>query len=163
MFQLMQWAARWGVPLEAIRDLESQMGLYSTEPGHVVQGTSEAAVQAHARLEAAKLGARLLRNNSGAYDPKHPPSPGTRWGLGNESKAQNEVMKSSDLIGLLPGQFRDFHTLEPVTVGQFWAVEVKERGWQYTGTPRERAQLAFGELVIKFGGRFQFYAGGPLV
>lgn len=158
MFQLMQWAARWGVPLEAIRDLESQMGLYSTEPGRVVQGTSEAAVQAHARLEAAKMGARLWRNQVGAFEDAS--GRWVRFGLANDSKAMNEVVKSSDLVGPWPVLIQPHHVGQ--VIGQFAAVEVKEVGWQYTATPHERAQLAFGELVIKCGGRFQFYAGGPL-
>ena len=111
---------------------------------------SEAAVQAEVRLECARRGVLLWRNNSGAlYD-----SDGrlVRFGLGNDSPQTNKVMKSSDLIGVGPD-------------GRFHAYEIKEEGWVYKGdrpctckpkkpcTPcREKAQLAFLNLVRSKGG-----------
>ena len=46
--------------------------------------------------------------------------------------------------------------------GQFVGIEMKEHGWRFTGRGRERAQMNFGELVIKLGGRFSFHSGGVL-
>lgn len=164
MIQLMQWAAQWQVPLAAIQDLQRRLGIAPEmhQLPSAGAGTSEAAVSADAVRQAREFhGAYCWRNNSGAYDPSHPPSPGTRWGLGNISKEVNDVMKTSDYIGIWP-----FHVLQDhvgMTIGQFWAREDKPVGWRYTGTPRERAQLNYGELVIRLGGKFQFHAGGPLV
>ena len=157
MIELMTWAARWGVPLEAVRDLEARMGLEPTEPNPMV-GKSEAAVQAQGRLAAPHLGGRLFRNNVGALmDSRGVP---VRYGLCNDSAAMNAQLKSSDLIGLYPLRITPEHVGH--IVGQFWAVECKEGDWRYSGTDHEKAQLAFGQLVAKFGGRFQFYSGGDL-
>ena len=154
MFQLMQWAARWGVPLEAIRDLERQIGTYSTEPG-LLSGRSEAAVQSLARLKAAEVGGALWRNNIGAYEDRN--GQWVRYGLANDSKAMNGVVKSSDLIGIYPLKIEIQHV--GLTVGQFWAIETKSGDWHYTATAHEKAQLAFGQLVVKKGGRFSFEKG----
>lgn len=164
MIQLMQWAAEWRVPMEAIQDLQRRIGLLPElhQLPEAVPGRSEAAVSADAVRQARELhGAYCWRNNSGAFDPNKPPSPGTRWGLGNISAPVNKVMKTSDYIGIWPFHVEPHHV--GMTIGQFYAREDKEEGWVYTGTPRELAQLNFGELVIRLGGRFHFHAGGPLL
>lgn len=164
MIQLMQWASEWRVPMEAIQDLQRRIGLLPElhQLPDAVPGRSEAAVSADAVRQARELhGAYCWRNNSGAYDAKNPPSPGTRWGLGNISKPVNDVMKTPDYIGIWP-----YHVSQADvgrTIGQFYGREDKEEGWVYTGTPRERAQLNFGELVVKLGGKWHFHAGGPLL
>lgn len=155
MLNLTTWAARWGVPLEALQDLRAQLGLVNDLPAPI-SGTSEAAVQNRVRLAAAERGARYWRNNSGAY--KDDSGRLVRYGLANDSAALNAVLKSSDLIGVEPLQITPEHVGQ--TVGLFSAIECKPVGWQYTGTDRERAQLAFGQLIISLGGRFRFASGG---
>lgn len=159
MLNLNQWAIRWGVPYLALEELRMAWG-ETTRDCSALEGSgdSEAAVSAEARLLASEAGAVLWRNNSGAL--KDDEGRWVRYGLANESKQQNAQLKSSDFIGPWPVLI----TLEMVgqTIGQFAAVECKPRGWSYTGTGREVAQLAYGRGVIAKGGRFTFYSGGPL-
>lgn len=155
MFDLIGWATLWGVPLEAVRDLQQRIGVYPTDPAPLA-GTSEAAVQNNARLVACEAGGRLWRNNNGAY--RDASGAMVRYGLANESKAMNEILKSSDLIGIKPVLIGPEHVGH--VIGQFEAVECKPAGWVYTGTAHERAQYAFGQLVIKLGGGFRFESGG---
>ncbi len=151
---LLQWANQWGVSLEAVRDLERQMGTFSDigTPDRVSHGQSEASVSNRVRLEATSKGARLWRNNVGAaMDDRGVP---VRYGLCNESSAMNRAVKSSDLIGIAPT------IVTPDMVGQrfgrFLAREVKHAGWQYTGTPHEAAQKRFLDVVVSLGGDAAF-------
>lgn len=107
---------------------------------------TETDVSALIRIEGAKRGLVLMRNNSGAFKDA-----GGRWvrfGLGNDSKRVNELFKSSDLIGLMSGLYWGF----PAIFGILCAIESKVPGWSYQGTPRELAQLAFINLVRRHGG-----------
>lgn len=151
MFGLVTWAARWGISAECLQDLEQTIGLIPTDPAPLA-GRSEAAVQNAERLRISAAGGRAWRNNSGAYRDESGRL--VRYGLANDSAAQNEVIKSSDLIGIEPLLVLPEHVGQ--TVGVFSAVECKAEGWQYKGTPREKAQYAFGQLVLKLGGRFRF-------
>ena len=151
-----QWAARHGVSLQAVQELASLFGMHG---GHdlpsEVKGTSEAAVQAAVRLEAARKGLRLFRNNVGALvDSRGVP---VRYGLANDSKQLNEVMKSADLIGWRPLLIEPRHV--GTVVGQFVSREVKAVGWHYTGADREPAQLAWAQLVTSGGGDAAFCTG----
>jgi hypothetical protein len=150
---LIDWANKWGVPQEALEELTDTFwgGVTNSPP---IEGDSEAAVQSRIRLEASRYGARLFRNNVGAgyIDNNF-----IRWGLGNDSKKMNDVFKSSDLIGIRPVVI----TKEMIgrVLGQFIAREVKPSGWTYSGTPREKAQLKFIELIVRLGGDAQFANG----
>ena len=152
---LSTWAARWGIPPEALADLRQQLGIEPTDPCPEA-GESEAAVQVRVRLEASRVGARLWRNNVGAGTIAETGS-FVRWGLCNESKAMNERIKSSDLIGIRPELITPDHVGH--VFGRFIAREVKARGWVYRGTKHEEAQLRFGEIVTSLGGDFAFTTG----
>ncbi len=153
---LNQWVIKWNVPFEAIEDLRREFGTLDTDLPSKLDAVdeSEAAVQTRIRLEASSKGCRIWRNNVGAYDERFPPSPGTRWGLCNETKAMNKMIKSSDLIGIKPILIQQNHVGH--IIGQFLAREVKPTEWKYTGTERELAQLKFLELVLGLGGDAQF-------
>jgi hypothetical protein len=145
-----KWAERWRIPPAALAELKASMGMY---PAPVtVAGISETAVQQQIRLEAGRRGVALFRNNNGACMDEDGRL--VRYGLANDSKAMNEKLKSHDLIGITPHivKVQDVGS----TVGIFTSVEVKRAGWKYTGTKREKAQLAWSELVIKLGGRAMF-------
>lgn len=150
--QLDQWAARWGVSHAALTDLRD--GLLGLDYQGLVpcSAMSETAVQAQLRLEAARRGARLWRNNVGALlDDRGIP---VRYGLANDSKAVNEVIKSGDLIGIRPIRIEAHHVGH--TVGQFVSREAKEGSWKFSGTPREVAQLNWANLINSLGGDARF-------
>lgn len=115
--------------------------------------TSEQNVQARIRIAAGNHGTPLLRNNSGAVttdDGRH-----IRFGLGNDSARLNKVFKSSDLIGIWPRVIRPEDVGK--TIGQFFAVEVKEPGWKFRESDeRAVAQQNFGTWVQNHGGLFLF-------
>ena len=152
---LNEWAIKWGVPFEAVEDLRRQMTATSTEPQATADGESEAAVQTRIRLEASLKGLRLWRNNVGACMDDN--GNFIRYGLANDSKQMNDVIKSSDLIGIRPVVITQSHVGH--TIGQFVAREIKPSTWRYSGTKREAAQLAFLELVAGLGGDAQFANG----
>ena len=147
MIHLNQWAIKHGIPFEAVEDLRRIMGSINTDlvaPG----GDSETAIQTLIRLEASRKGLRLWRNNVGATTTDD--GGFIRYGLANESKAMNETIKSSDLIGIRPVRIEAHHVGQ--ILGQFVAREVKRAGWQYSGNKRELAQLRWLELVLSLGG-----------
>lgn len=151
MSDLQLWAQRWGVPQEALNEL----GINLTPAPSPPDLTSEAGVSKHVRLQFAGIGAMLWRNNVGVLqDERGVP---VRYGLCNESSQMNKRVKSSDLIGIRPVVI----TQEMVghTIGQFVAREAKRPGWKYLGTPREKAQLKFLEIVISKGGDGAFTVG----
>ena len=116
---------------------------------------SEARVQSLIRLEAPLYDVTLWRNNVGVLlDATGRP---VRYGLANDSRALNEVLKSSDLIGWRPV------TVTPDMVGRrlalFVSRECKPGGWRFSGTPREVAQRAWIDLVNQAGGDAAFASG----
>lgn len=150
MTDLHAWAQRHGVSPVAVAELRALMNsdLIHTGVSLDPRGGSENAQQNLIRLEAPRFGIWLTRNNVGCLmDETGRP---VRYGLANESKAQNDVVKSADLIGIYT------FTVEPrhvgMTVGQFASVECKERGWKYKGTKREKAQRTWAEFVVSKGG-----------
>lgn len=152
---LEQWAIKWGAPYAALEDLRRDFGCINTDPTPLPKGNNEAAVQAKVRLEASRAGARLWRNNVGATMDDR--GNFIRYGLANDSKQMNEVIKSSDLIGIRPVLITPQHVGH--TFGQFIAREVKEPSWNFSGTNRERAQLKFLELIKSMGGDACFATG----
>lgn len=151
-----QWAIRNHVSAQALQELQAIFGMNG---GHelpaAIKGTSEAAVQAAVRLEAARKGLRLWRNNVGALiDARGVP---VRYGLANDSKQLNAVIKSADLIGWRPLVIEPQHVGQ--VVAQFLSREVKAVGWHYTGDKHEQAQLAWAQLVTAGGGDAAFCTG----
>jgi len=131
---------------------------------------SEARVQSEVRLEAARLGIYLWRNQNGAFVPpdrsqpvckccgQHPPSRRqVRFGLANESAQINAVLKSSDLVG-----FRG-HLVTFADVGRtlpvFMSRECKPKGWVFSGTEHEIAQQRWLDLINHNGGDAAFCSG----
>ena len=154
--EIFQWAARNGVSMQALHELQALFGMHG---GHTMpdaaKGVSEGAVAAVVRLEAARKGVRLFRNNVGVLmDATGRP---VRYGLANDSKQLNAVMKSADLIGWRPLLIEPRHI--GTVVGQFVSREVKAVGWRYTGADREPAQLAWAQLVTSGGGDAAFCTG----
>lgn len=149
---LLEWQRKHGITAEALADLVTMVGL---DVPRSTKGTPEARVQDEARLLASKMGWRLFRNNVGVLkDERGVP---VRYGICNDSPAMNKRIKSSDLIGIRPVVITP--DMVGSTIGQFMAREVKKAGWKYKGTEHERAQLAFGTLVIGLGGDFRFWSG----
>lgn len=154
--KLYQWAIRHHVSMEALNELAGIFGLHGGHPlPEAVKGTSEAAVQAAVRLEAPTKGVRLYRNNVGVL--KDLTGRPVRYGLANDSKQLNEVLKSGDLIGWRPVLIEPAHV--GTTIAQFVSRECKPVGWRYGDTEHERAQLAWAELVTVAGGDAAFCTG----
>lgn len=141
---LLQWAAKWGVSPDALRDLCST-SIYTETNTEQPEG----AVSNNVRLGAARSGRFLWRNNRGAG--KMASGSFVRYGLANDSKALGDAIKSADLIGIEP----TLVTPEMVgtTIGRFLSVETKREGWRYSGTLEECAQMQWAKIVEGAGGR----------
>lgn len=158
MSMLYGWAIAHGVPLAAVKDLERRFGMLGAElePGpSPSREDNETAVQWGVRLEGARAGVRLWRNNVGALlDARGVP---VRYGLANDTKALNANIKSGDLIGVRPV------TITPAmvgyTIGQFVSRECKAPGWSWGGTDRELAQLKWAQMIAGLGGDAAFVTG----
>lgn len=151
-----QWAARHGVSLQALHELQALFGMHGNHSMPAkVEGISEAAVQSVVRVEAARKGVRLFRNNVGALtDERGVP---VRYGLANESPQANALMKSSDLVGWRPVLITREHV--GTVIAQTVLRECKRVGWHYTGTEREAAQLAWLQLGVAGGADAAFCTG----
>lgn len=142
------WVVRWNIPPGAVAELQTRvLGLDGSQPS-AAAGTSEAAVQNLVRVEASRKGGRLWRNNVGAGYSED--GSFMRWGLANDSAQVNKVVKSADLIGLIPVTITKAHVGQ--VFGRFLSREVKAAGWRYSATPREVAQLNWATLVNTLGG-----------
>lgn len=96
---------------------------------------------------------KLFRNNSGAF--RDATGRVVRYGLANESKAFNAMVKSGDLIGW------ETVTITPDMVGQkiarFLSVECKREGWvPNPNDEREDAQRRWAKAVNEAGGEARF-------
>lgn len=159
-----EWAAEWAIPYEALFDLERRLGTRAQEypvhdtvdPDKHVTG-SESRQQSLVLLESAQKGAVLLRNNVGALkDQRGVP---VRYGLANTSHDLNEVLKSSDLIGIEPVRIEQHHV--GTIFGRFLSIEMKHEGWEFNpNDTHEVAQNNWHEYVISYGGR-SFFCTGP--
>ena len=156
---LAAWAVRNNVPAAVLQELHALLSATDHAPPLVDPDTQagEARVQSLMRVEAAQAGVWLTRNNVGAFmDPETGRL--VRYGLANETKQQNEHIKSADLIG-----FRKRVILASdvgSTIAQFVSRECKAEGWRYTGTKREVAQAAWRDFINSNGGDAAF-ASGP--
>lgn len=154
---LEEWAIQWGVPHAALMDLRARMGLHAAlgQPQHEADGHSESWATAKVRMEASRKGVVLWRNNNGAGTLED--GSFLRWGLANDSKKVNEVLKSGDLIGIRPVAITPAHVGR--TIGQFVSREMKPPGWTYKATEREVAQLEWANLIVSRGGDAGFATG----
>lgn len=155
-----EWARAWAIGPEALYDLRVRMGVAanSAMPLILPEGKpgSEARQQSLIRLDAAKSGLWLTRNNVGALiDERGVP---VRYGLANESKAQNEQVKSADLIGIRSILIGPQHVGN--VIGQFVSVECKHETWTFKGDKHETSQLNWANFVNSKGG-FACFATGP--
>lgn len=111
--------------------------------------TSEAAIQQAIRLDIARSGIDLWRQNVGACQDQSGRL--IRYGLLNESHALNQRFKSSDLVGIRPILI----TADMVgqVVGVFAAIECKASNWTYRPNDEHtQAQQRFIDLVRAAGG-----------
>lgn len=150
---LHQWAIKHGVTAHALAELRAIMVPDTGVP--LVAGASEAAVQSQVRMDASKAGWRLWRNNIGAYKDEH--GNFIRYGLCNDSAKMNELIKSSDLVGVRPVTVTT--GMVGSVIGQFVARECKAATWRYVGSEREQAQLRFIQMVTALGGDAKFTNG----
>lgn len=154
------WAAKHGVSAVAMADLRRQLGeddhAPPVDPKAGTKG-SEARQQSLVRLDAAQNGVWLTRNNVGALtDERGVP---VRYGLANESKEQNRVVKSADLIGIRPVLIGPQHV--GMLLGQFVSIEMKEEGWTFHPRDKhEAAQAKWRDFVLAKGG-YATFATGP--
>lgn len=106
-------------------------------------------------LEASRKGVRMWRNNVGAL--KDANGRVVRYGLANETARLNETLKSSDYIGWRTVIIQPHHV--GMRFGQCVLREMKAPGWNYTGTKREVAQLAFLGMAANAGCDAAFCTG----
>ena len=100
------------------------------------------------RLGASLMGSVLCRNNVGVLkDSRGIP---VRYGLANESKAQNSYLKSSDYIGW--SKVTITPDMVGTTVAVFTSIETKAEQWVFGGTERELAQERWINTVKEAGG-----------
>jgi hypothetical protein len=150
----LEWVIKWRVPPEALKELRDTSMYF----GASEDTTPEAGVQRDLRLEAARLGKLLFRNNRGAGRMES--GNFVRYGLANDSKKLGDVVKSADLIGLETLFVTMEMVLEAIAlglpgykVGRFLSVEAKAGDWKYSGTLEEIAQEKWAYAINSAGGR----------
>ncbi len=152
---LHEWGLAWQIPFVALEDLRARTGQMTHIAAPTDDAHSETWASSVVRLEAARMGHYLWRNNVGAGYMQD--GSFLRFGLANDSAQVNKTHKSSDLIGIRR------RLIVPADVGkiigQFLAREMKKPGWFYTGIDREPAQLKFIQLVQAAGGDARFANG----
>lgn len=109
----------------------------------------ESAAASHIRLEAARQGVDLWRNNVGVCHDHT--GRAIRYGLCNDSPALAKRVKSSDYIGITPVIITP--DMVGQTIGVFTAIETKKSDWKFTPSDeRALAQNAFHDIVRACGG-----------
>lgn len=156
---LHDWAIVHAIPPAALAALHALLaaGDHAPPPADPSTLASEARTQSYTRLDAAAHGVWLTRNNVGAYqDPKS--DRWIRYGLANESKPQNALIKSGDLIGIRPRVI--IVTDIGKTIGQFVSRECKREGWKFNpNDKREAAQARWRDFINMHGGDAAFTTG----
>lgn len=159
------WGRQYGVGADALAALKLRLGIAALEVMDAIDATqaanrdvpgSEGRQQSLVRIEAANKGIRLFRNNSGAF--KDEDGRLIRYGLANESKQANKVLKSPDLIGWR----KRLITPEMVGlfIGQACMREMKHEGWTFNpADEHEAAQFNFLKLAIADGCDAAFATG----
>mgnify|MGYP003490183712 FL=1 len=150
------WAARWGIHPFALEDLRRSLGAEPPPPAPDAAARSEAWAQSLVRIEAAALRCKLWRNNVGVLpDARGVP---VRFGLANDSKTLNTILKSADLIGIKPVVVTP--AMVGTTIGQFLSREIKTPGWKYNpNDAHEKAQMTWALMVQSLGGDAKFATG----
>lgn len=151
---LYEWALKHHVGMDALTELRAMWGdvdNFGIEYREI--DGSEELLQSQVVLEGAAKGVRLYRNNVGAL--KDTTGRLVRYGLANNSKYRNKVIKSGDLIGIRPILITGGHVGQ--TIGQFVSRECKRPSWHMGQDPgREGPQLAWAQLVLSLGGDAKF-------
>lgn len=116
-------------------------------------GKSEELIQQKVRLDVARSGIDMWRNNVGVamHTDYYGKTRAVRYGLLNDTEKINERFKSSDLIGIRPVLI----TADMVgqVLGVFAAIETKKSDWTYRPNDEHtQAQQRFIDLVRAAGG-----------
>lgn len=147
------WAIKHGVGDQAMVELRQLLGAATTPERKHKDATTESGVQQRERLNAAKTGGILWRNNTGAFTDNY--GNFVRYGLCNESQKVNKSVKSADLIGITPVTITQ--QMVGSLIGRFTAIECKAPGWTFNpNDERQKAQLNFITLVASMGGYGRF-------
>jgi len=106
-------------------------------------------VQQRVRLQLGEYGLPAWRNNVGAcYDDT---GRLIRYGLGNDTKELNEVLKSPDVISIQPIVITP--DMVGRTIGRMVGIECKSSDWHLTpGDKRAQAQKNFHDVIRRYGG-----------
>jgi hypothetical protein len=145
MLKFHDWAHRWGIPPQAMAEL---VGALWYVPEGTPKPGSEAFVQSRVRIEAAGKGVRLYRNNVGAGQLAN--GSFVRWGLANDSKALNDVLKSGDLIGWRRVLITPDHVGK--ILAQFVSRECKRSDFRPDNSTEFEAQKRWAALINNDGG-----------
>lgn len=154
---LIEWVLKWRVPPEALKELADTCVFLGTSEDNTENGL-EAPVQRELRLEAARAGKYLFRNNRGAGRMES--GNYVRYGIANDSKRLGDTVKSADLLGVETVFVSMEMVLEAIAqglpgykIGRFLSVEAKAPGWKFNGTLEDMAQLKWATFVNDAGGR----------
>lgn len=154
---LIEWVLKWRVPPEALKELADTC-VFLGPPEDNTENGLEGPVQRELRLEAARAGKYLFRNNRGAGRMES--GNYVRYGIANDSKKLGDTVKSADLIGIETIAVTMEMVLEAIAkglpgymVGRFLSVEAKAPGWKFNGTLEDMAQLKWATFVNDAGGR----------